>query len=214
MNDPYTRRAGRRAQPNKSATALRWLTIGIGALALCWLSVQWYTKLARPYNEYWHNAAVEYNASYTYLHGEQSFCGDAEVQRKFRLQLKSHYDECDRAQRIVSSYPAWVAFGRLLDDFEFCPGGTCIRFEFSALNTLGLLFILFTVVLVMIMVAFIIFTCRWMYTSVAGKHDLPFGAQQPILFAHGAMKTLAPACDYPPHTHAYDFNAQRRDKNE
>lgn len=212
----YTRTKQRRAPQSTAACALWWLTVLIGAVFVAWVGVQWYTKMLKPYNVYWCAALTHYNASYHYLHSEESMCADTEAKRKFRLALKSHYDDCEAAERVVASWPAWTAFGRLMDDFEFCRGGTCISFEFSALNTLGLLFILITLALAAILVALIVYTCRSMYLSIAGKNDLPFRMHQPppiILSDYGLGNKQARLCEYPPHTHAYDFNAPRH-KNE
>ena len=208
MNGPYTRPSQRRAMRGGSSTmhpVVQWTLIVLGVLVVGWLAAQWHTKINKPYMQYWGDAVERYESSLIMLQSEESMCGDSEAKRKFRLQVKSHYDQCETAERIVRSYPAWIAFGRLMDDFEFCPSGTCMQFDMDMLSMLGLLFVLFVTCLVLVLLCVVGYTCRWGYQYLASKHDLPLFVQAPAF--------QLPAChkqhEYPPPTHAYDFNAPR-----
>lgn len=178
------------------AVRLAWIAV------LAWLSVQCYTKLLRPYDVHWTATRDQYQASLALMTNPNSLCyGQDQAKLRLRVELKGHYDDCDVAARVVNSWPAWTAFGRLMDDFDFCPGGTCMQFHFDTLSSLGLLFMLLAATLALAVVCIIGAFCRNAYHSIAGKHDLPLFSVPRI----GAPKP------YPPtQTRAYDFNAPMR----
>lgn len=204
--EPYLRPSQRRrfeAAPQSSTQrllngAVRLIGIGV----LLWLLVQCYTKLVRPYDAHWAATTAQYKASLALMTNPNSLCyGKDQEKLRLRVELKGHYDDCDKAERIVNSWPAWTAFGLLMDDFDFCPGGTCMQFHFDTLSSLGLLFMLLAATLALAVVCIIGAFCRNAYHSIAGKHDLPLFSVPRI----GAPKS------YPPtQTHAYDFNAPMR----
>lgn len=203
--DPYMRPSQRRLYTARRPATPAQRALGLVTwLVVAWLLVQCYTKLAHPYWAHWTATSEQYRASLALTTNPASLCaGTGEEHLRLRVELKGHFVECDRAERVVASWPAWTAFGRLLDDFDFCPGGTCMQFRFDTLSSLGLLFMLLAGTLALVLVCAIAMFCRNAYSSLASKHDLPFAAFQ------------VPVKSYPPiATHAYDFNAPMRPKKD
>jgi hypothetical protein len=198
--DPYMRPSQRRrVAPPRTwmqlfVSGAGWL---VGAIVIGWLLVQCYTKLLSPYWTHWTATSEMYREGVDTLMDPSSPCsGTTEEKLLLRIKLKGHFIDCAGAERAAQMWPAWAAFGRLMDDFDFCPGGTCIQFRFDTLSSLGLLFMLMVGVLALLLVCAVGMFCRNAYHSLAGKHDLPFAA-------------LGKATYPPPITHAYNFNAPR-----
>lgn len=200
--DPYMRPSQRRRAvepatwPQTIANWAVWLVCG---MLVAWVLAQCYTKLLSPYWVHWTATSEIYREAVDTLADTTSPCsGTAEEKLLLRIKLKGrHFIDCESAERSAQMWPAWAAFGRLMDDFDFCPGGTCIQFRFDTLSSLGLLFMLMAGTLALVLVCAIGMFCRNAYNSLAPKHDLPFAV---------LGKTNYP----PPITQPHDFNAARR----
>lgn len=179
--------------PTLAQQAVKWAL----RAAMLWLTAQFFTKIVFPYSDHWSAARDQYTAAVIATTDGDSLCnrGNADHLR-LRVELKNHFVDCDGADRVLQSWPAWTAFGRLMDDFDFCPGGTCMQFQFDTLSSLGLLFMLLTGTLTLVLICTIGIFCRNAYGSIASKYDLPVGTTP-----------------YPPTgTHKYDFNAPMHHK--
>ena len=173
-----------------------------------WAIVQLVVKVVLPYCDYWEAATEKHRAGVLAMTDPTSMCSidNEHAKLQLRTRLKGHFVNCEEAELAASMWPWWTAFGRLADDFNFCPRGTCMQFHFTTLDGLGIVFLLLLASFALILLIIIASFCFNAYKSVAGKHDLPYGSY-PLVCPQQTT--------YPP-TGAYNFNAPiaRRDDKE
>jgi hypothetical protein len=149
----------------------------MGAVAVTILGVvfvQLFVKVYTPYMAHLATANRLYRESYDYATDQGGLCIDTEENLRLRQKVKHHYDKCDDAKAILESWPFWMAFGKLMDDYDLCPKG-CFQVKFDMLSSLGALFVAIVGSLALLLVLLVGGIILYFYRSLQSSFDLPFG---------------------------------------
>jgi hypothetical protein len=180
--DPFTRRvappiAGRRHR-QACATGSQWtvkrvVVYTLVAAVAAFAFVQLFTKVYQPYAKHLVETNKLYAKSVAYITSKKNICEDTDENNKLRLMVGDHYDKCEAAQAVIDSSPYWLAFGNLVDDFDFC-NPSCFQVKLDLLSTLGIMFMTMVVGIGLILVLIIGGIFVYCYRTLQTEFDLPY----------------------------------------
>lgn len=201
----------KRRQASWCATIQRALLYTAIATIAIFVGIQLFTKVYSPYMRHWTDCADLYNESLVQLNDPLSLCADTDEHRRLRLKVKKNYDSCGRAQAVVDSMPFWMAFGRLMDDYDFCKD-SCFQLKLDPLSAIGIMFIVFVIGTVLLFVLILGAGFIYVYRQLEMKYELPYHVPMLHTAANCNPKAQHVANNYPPQTES--ASDSYRHKNE
>lgn len=148
-----------------------WIIV-IGALACIFLTPTVYNNIVTPYRRLLHKRNSLVEQAHTFLTDPESAC--SEQPSKMRLRLKApDFDRCEVARTTVKSSPQVDAFAELMEEMEFCKGGSCVTISTTYFGMFAWIFWGVVIGSCIVMLLFVSLIITFIYQRWTASYEIP-----------------------------------------